>query len=124
MKARSNKFTPKLIQLIGLIIAMTQLTAYSQSTSKAKCDTMKCFTYQQAEQIIKDLQKCDLIKQESQLKDTIIQAKDSIIVLRDETIELERTKNKKVKRNVLIGTGSGFVVGVCVGVIIDRFATK
>ena len=85
---------------------------------------MKCFTYQQAEQIIKDLQKCDLIKQESQFKDTIIQAKDSIIVLRDETIELERTKNKKVKRNLLIGTGSGFVVGVCVGVIIDRFATK
>ena len=98
------------------MLVTNKLTPFLQVTSN---DSIKCFTYSEARQIIADLRKLPV-------KDSIINRLDSIIVLNDtiikkhefkiteqrENIQLKELRIKKLKGNRKIFVIFGALLGI------------
>ena len=111
------------------MLLMSSSIVYSQTTLT---DSLKCFSYSQAKQIMKDLKRgeiCDSISQNQELQ--IINFK-SILSKSNEQINLLQTNNDELNKSLLnanrrlkmsvsltkygipIGIGAGFIVGILI----------
>ena len=113
MKLKFLKIKLLLILLFFIMLLSTKSIVVSQVISIdssqignildsriANCDSLKCFTYEQARQIIADLQQLPL-------KDSIISSLDSIIkidstVIKSHEIVIEKQGNELIEKEVKI----------------------
>lgn len=82
MKSKDSKTKLLLILLLFTMLLTTKSTVYSQTILN---DSLKCFTYEQARQIITDLRQLPI-------KDSIIKRLDSIIYVDSCVIEIQAEK--------------------------------
>lgn len=84
--------TLKLITIFTILLLSPRLTVHSQTTSR--CDTLKCFTYQEARIIISDLQSIPI-------KDSIIAVHERQITNLSSQVELYNTQDS-IKQSVIV----------------------
>lgn len=82
MKSKDLRIKSLLIVLLCITLLTTKSTVYSQTILN---DSLKCFTYEQARQIITDLRQLPI-------KDSIIKKLDSIIYVDSCVIEIQAKK--------------------------------
>lgn len=81
-----------IISIFSIMLLSPRLTVHSQTTSK--CDTLKCFTYQQARIIIADLKSIPI-------KDSIIAVQEKQITNLSSQVELYNTQDS-IKQAVIV----------------------
>tara|TARA_R110000868_G_scaffold31451_2_gene115329 strand:- start:59 stop:475 length:417 start_codon:yes stop_codon:yes gene_type:complete len=133
MKSKGLKTKLLLILLFFTMLLSTKLTVHSQVISIdssqignildsriANCDSLKCFTYEQARQIITDLQQLPLkdsiiCKLDSIIKidSTIINSHEIVIQKQGKELIEKDVKIVKMKNNRKLFVIFGGIIGLC-----------
>ena len=117
MKSKGLKTKLLLIVLFFIMLLTTKLTVVSQVIST---DSLKCFTYEQARQIITDLQQLPIkdsiihrLNSVVKIDSAIIQSHEIIIEKQGRELIDKRVKILRMKKNRKLLIIFGGIIGLC-----------